>query len=454
MIVLKIPVAQGNMDFKPFITEISSILFNSEQGIHVFDDKGNILEGELYGTKFNTIKKDGVSYNIVGNVGNIILATNFSKGFMENFKIDLYKELEKLDNKYYKINTNLKCRKFNSTDYFSTVYNVNTHYNRKNNNNREIVLLRNSRPSMNFGYMWKLVSWDYILFREDKIWKNRNHNEFDLLQKHNTLIIDYSDVFNYTERFTFLTEDPTVKDYKMSEKFISMEAVLVSKTGVPIKAELYNGILCGRDYNHDYSNYTDSNIKFPIYYEEWGNIKPVRIQKKDNILDDDDLVKLLTDFHKDQGQHLTEGEELKNIKHGAPPTYNDICNICSMYLYEEIYVLEKNNRDFHVCVCCDCLHKIVIRCDFDVDYLFNDITILRVKHPRTAKDLILHKDHKIDDGMKQLLIELLEGFTTADDDILMKTNRFIGYSEDEVSSVLIKQISPHKEKKLFVFKFI
>lgn len=453
MIILKIPVAHDYIGVKPFITEISSVLFNLEQGKNIFDSSGNFIKGELYGTNFNTIKKDGISYNIVGNTGNVILL-NMNINVLNNFKNDLDKQLLELDKKFYKKNSTFCYRKFNSTDYFSSFYNLNSANTEhiKNKNFRKIEIMSMNTPINNTGYLWKLQRWDSVLFVENKMWKNRNMNEFEILQKHNTLIIDCGDIFNYTERIAFLTKEPEIQSYKMSEKFISMEKVfIVSNRQNPIKAELYNGIFTNRDYQYDYGTVCD--IKYPIYHEEWENINPVRIKKKEEILSDVEIKRLLINFHKNK-KNTTESEEIKNRKHGAPPTYTDICSICSMYLYDDIYVLEKQNRDFHICVCADCLHEHITVPDLNLDHAFNDITILRVKYPRTAAELIQHEDNTMCEYKKQLVTELLEGFTLKRNNKVVETSSFIGYSKDRIRDVLVKDITMYDEKKLFVFEFV
>ena len=122
MIIIKV---DGDADIQSYITAISSIIFNMECGEYKFDPDGNIVED---GGDYHNICDGGITYNIVGNTGNIVILgikTTDLAVYTESLKWELGRKLKILDAKCA-TKEPLKIHERNATDYNMSIHTSNT----------------------------------------------------------------------------------------------------------------------------------------------------------------------------------------------------------------------------------------------------------------------------------------------------------------------------------------
>ena len=210
----------------------------------------------------------------------------------------------------------------------------------------------------------------------------------------------------------------------------------------------------------------------PVYAETWDNIKPMRMARismpefwdRINTLTYHVLNSLCRKYNYD----IEELEEEKNVRSGAPSRPNDICQLCRMRLYGEIYVLEyiyDQSTKNHACLCAMCFHlrvnkvlsggsKEIFRhpnCPHELtDISLDRITVLRVLYPRSVTEIV--NDLDMSYHTKSLLVELLTGVVTISEDNpnVIKTSNYTGYSN--LCDILMKKETTNK--RAFVCKIL
>jgi hypothetical protein len=444
MIIIKI---KEHMD-KSTTIAIASMLFNMELGCKAFSPNGEIDDPD---EDFHVIEKNGISYTIQGIIGNIVvLYSGDDHHYIECLSRDLENALQKLD--YIYINTRVEgIPQYTEKSLDYTLVSVLRNNYTNNDDRRKIVCNADALPYKHH-FVWRMVSdGNNILFtNSEKKALGRNINEYNYLVQHNTLVVDTRNVFKSKENITFINGPPLKSDYSMSNKFVSYDVFTYS--------EKYGGI----DYNlrrmknstnirimHLLSNIKIKPLFIPVYDEEWENINPMRSVDWD--IDDGyvsihDIVSHIFEMLTSSYDYiLTELEEVKNVESGAPPRPNNICNSCDMYLYDMIYVLELKNN--HVCVCAKCFHRVVYPAMFDI---FNcaDISVLKVRHPKTVVDVIGTID--MPEEVRSLMIEL-SGDVKIKDDVITTPN-YVGYTN--INNILLKTMTPPDDKRLFVCKIL
>jgi hypothetical protein len=409
---------------------ISTILFNMEMGEKIFKPSGDfydIIED------YHVLHKDGISYTIQGMAGNIIVLRGMANvAYIKNLRLELISALNTLDRRYIKKYGDIKQYTEDSTDFtlVSQIYKIGCV-------RRTIKIAPDN--STTHGYVWKMPTFinSDIFKLQELLCKTRSMWEYHNLEFRNTLYIDTNDVFNMDDQITFIDHIPTINDYNMSELLVSRDVIIYDAQFGGIHHTLRNL----KDPNGDYSVIpSDISIRIPIYEEFWANINPIRVatHKHDDICEY--ILKTLSTRY---DYTLMELEEVKNVEAGAPITANDVCHSCEMYLYDYIYVLEKNNN--HVCVCAICYHCVIYPNLVEL-MIEKNIQTFKVEYPRSITDVI--NILNVSDNMRELLIELATCelvITTS----CITTPNYAGYMD--INSVLIKNIIPPANKKLFVW---
>lgn len=415
---------------------IASMLFNMELGRRAFDSDGKIDEPD---EDFHVLVKDGISYTIQGIIGNIVvLYRGDDRRYQEFLAWDLEKALRDLDEKYVRANGEGIPHYTGKSMDFTLVSELQPA--KKNDTDRRKIVHKADAPSHKSHFVWRMVSdCNKILFENNARVYDRNVGEYNHLVRYNTLVIDINNVFDSKENITFINGLPSKSDYAMARKFISYDVFTYS--------EKYGGIdSVLRSLNDPKQKQEMQEMKIeplfiPVYEEDWENINPMRATRTSDA-PADRIYELLTSSY---NYTLMELEEVKNVESGAPPTPNDICHACAMYLYDMIYVLEL--KDNHVCVCAKCFHGAVYPTMFDY---FNcaDVNVLKVRHPKTVVDIIGTID--MSEEFRSLMTEL-SGDVAVEDDVITTPN-YAGYND--INSVLLKTVTPPENKRLFVCKIL
>ena len=412
---------------------IATTLFNMELGKKVFNIDGSINnpDEDLY-----ILTKDGISYTIHGIVGNIVVIYRGENHRYTEFLIsDIEKILHDLDMKYMDEFKEINCYNGKSMDYTL----VSEAISDRNKKRRKIVKNKDTPPNKG-QFLWRIDWPEIFMSNSRKYVGNRNLWEYETLLLYNTLVIDTDNVFNTKENITIIDDIPKVKDYNISTRFVSLEEFTYDKKYGRIDSILRE--MKDPGYNDQHTMYI-TPVFVPIYEEKWENIKPIRvyIEREECLIDN--IIKLLTSSY---DYTLMELEEVKNVESGAPPAPNDICHSCRMYLYDTIYVLECQNN--HVCVCARCFHNDLYPELFDIN---NNITVLKVKYPKTVFDIIYQMD--MPSEIRQLMIELSGEDVRVDmKELTITTPNFVGYSE--IDSILLKTRHPPEGKRLFICKIL
>lgn len=434
MIIIKIDEARDDATN----IAIASMLFNMELGSKAFNSDGEIDEPD---EDFHVMEKDGISYTIQGIIGNIVvLYRGDDLRYIEFLAWDLEKVLQILDDMYIKARVEgIPHYTGKSLDY-TLVSELQMGFNNKKKIDRRKIVLKADAPSHKSHFVWRMVAdGNKILFtnNEQKVY-GRNVNEYNYLVQHNTLVIDTINVFESKENITFINGMPSTRDYSMSNKFVSYDVFTYSEKYGGIDSVLRS--LKNQENRQEMQDIIIEPMFIPVYEEEWDNINPMRAVRRGTNPAANHIIDLLNSSY---NYTLMELEEVKNVEYGAPPTPNDVCHSCDMYLYDMIYVLEL--KDNHVCVCSKCFHCTVYPTMFDN---CADINVLKVRHPRTVVDVIDIID--MSEEFRSLMTELA-GDVTIKDDVIMTPN-YAGYKD--IDSILLKTVTPPEDKRLFVCKIL
>lgn len=411
MIIIKTDKNDTNATF-----EIATILFNMELGEKAFNVSGDLDDRDDY----HVLHKDGISYTIRGNEGNIVIMNNEVIN-NETYIEDLDKNLQKLDELYIKEHGNIQYYTTKSMDFtlVSEIYNEN--------NARRIISSNGINPTKSC-FKWKIIDRDIILPAIMDRKCSRDVWEHTFLTKYNTLIIDDCDIFDTNDKVTFFDDIPSIKHYNMAKRIVDCCPIIFERKTRSIDNTL-------RELSGVNIIKTDSSIlqaMFPVYEEHWVNIKPMRISKNSKNSTLEHIYSLL----------LKEEENTENDFQGCP---NDICHACGMYLYDYIYVMELVN---HVCVCTKCFHNVIQYEKFSPK--FDKVKVLKVKHPNDISDVIKRISKS---ELRDLLLELSGNDVTIDDkNGSIITPNYMG--SGSIYPVLLKLVPPPENKKLFVCHII
>lgn len=414
---------------------IAAVMFNMELGKNVFNLDGTLITD---GGDYHVLSKDGITYTIQGITGNVvILANDVDKRYNEFLGWDLEKALHTLDDVYIDVHNDIKIYTSKSLDYTLELKAIKSKQNKKE---RRKITLKDSLPNGDV-FTWKMGVTD-ILFHDVKKAYDRNVWEYQMLQRYNTIIIDTDNVFNTEKNITMLNREPEMSDYTMSSRFISMDPISFSKTS-GILYEIKNAF--GIENNvSDFNNIEP--VFIPIYEEKWESIRPRRVVVNNETMDI--KITIMSKHFNDCYEYmLAELEEVKNVEAGAPPKPNDVCSLCYMYLHDDIYALEPEKQHCHICVCANCFHEHLHPHHMHKS-AFKNATVLKVTYPRTIIDIIDHKDNTMKDDVKNLMRELCGEYEVFDGGV--RTENFIGYYY--IKEVMLKQVTPPKDKKLFICK--
>ena len=437
MIIIKIDEARGDATN----IAIASMLFNMELGCKAFNTGGEIDDPD---EDFHVIEKDGISYTIQGIIGNIVVLYNGDdRRYIEFLAWDLEKALHTLDDRYINARVEEGIPHYSGE---SMDYTLVSGLGYKNNADRRKIVHKADAPSNISHFVWRMVAdGNKILFkkRNEQRFVNRDVNEYNYLVQHNTLVIDISNVFESKENITFTNGLPSKRDYSMSNKFVSYDVFTYSENGgIDSVLRSLKNQENKQENKQEMQDTIIDPLFIPVYEEEWDNINPMRAVCRGTKPAADHIIDLLNSSY---NYTLMELEEVKNVESGAPPTPNDVCHSCEMYLYDMIYVLEL--KDNHVCVCAKCLHGAVYLTMFD-NFNCTDINVLKVRHPRTVVDVIDTID--MSEEFRSLLTEL-SGDVTIRDDVITTPN-YAGYKD--LYSILLKTVTPLEDKRLFVCKIL
>lgn len=436
MIIIKIDVDKTDA----CIMAIATVMFNMELGKNVYSLTGEFNDDA---EDYHVLYKDGISYTIQGTTGRIVVLYNGDdRRYNEFLGWDLEKLMVKLDNEY--IN---KYGVIEQYDSRSMDYTLASTFTSKNDDNcRRIIVHKDINKKKG------LITWMFqqdkrsTLFPEFMREYNRNTWEFSRLKDYNTIIIDTDNIYNTENTVTMLQQLPEPSMYTMIDRFIDMKPITISEKYDGIQQQIYDafGVVNQKTF---YSSVDSAHIFTPIYEEKWENIKPARC----SILHEKDIdFKINTILNTLKGGYdytMMELEEIKNVESGVPPTFNDICHCCYMYLYDTIYVLEEKNC--HICVCSRCFHSIIYPSYMDNKSQFYDATVLKVRYPRSIIDILNHEKNTMSDEKKQLMTELINGdYKINNGEVITPT--FAGCLS--ISAVLLKQTIPTAGKKLFVWE--
>jgi hypothetical protein len=424
-------VKTSNILNNEMLLTISTILFNMEMGEKIFNPSGDFYE---IIEDYHVLHKDGISYTIQGMVGNIVVMYGMAnRVYIEKLALELGGVLSILDDRYIKKYGNIKQYTEDSTDFtlVSQIY--------KGDIRRTIKISPNNN-SITQGYEWKMstsINKDILKYQESSH-KTRSMWEYLNLTLRNTLYIDANNVFNTTNQIAFIEHTPTIDDYSMSELLVCKDAIIYDTQ----LGGIHHTLRLLKDPKHAHCVIISTlPMCIPIYEDLWVNINPIRVSVHTH---DDVCGYILKTLNTSYDYTLMELEEVKNMEDGVPITVNDVCHSCEMYLYDYIYVLEKNTN--HICVCAICYHGIIY--PKLVDKLIGDnIQTLKVKYPRSIIDVI--NILVMSDDMRDLLIELSTCelvITTS----CITTPNYAGYKD--INSVLLKNIIPPENKKLFIWE--
>jgi hypothetical protein len=448
--LINIMIIIKNADLKndKAIMVIATLLFNMELGKTVFNTSG---EFDNCDEDFHVLSKNGITYNINGSIGNIIVMYDekiqrYNNTYLKELSIKLENTMKYLDDIYIK--------KYNSIKYFTeqsldfTLVSRNYDSSRCNVYNRKIILYKYMKEKGITCYnTWELknnIDSNLFIEKSHHTAHDRNCWEHTLLKNYNSLVIDNYDVFNFKDDITFIDN--------IKRSYLTISDLIITKHMI-----IYNFHNGGIDntlrYLKNIKNETENNCDYmfpytytPIYKEQWKNIRPIRASNEHDRTNIDQYINILINM--DYDYKLSELEEIKNVKFGAPHSHNDICHICHMYLYDDIYVLEKHK--YHICICAKCFHGKISYENIKT----NNLIILRVKFPRTIKDVI--NIIEIPDDFKLLLIELSDKKLIKIDKnkkTIITTN-YIGFEKQYMEDVLLKKYSISDNKKIFDCKII
>lgn len=250
---------------------------------------------------------------------------------------------------------------------------------------------------------------------------NKNTHEASFIGEFLTVIIDDNNVFKTKDVITSINRRITIDDYVLSDRLAPIRSVHVSNSGIDRQLRTMSDSCISA---HSDLNYSD--ILFSaIYKEKWENIRPMRIEKQQ--YDDSEYecrVPVWELIHKKMESvydyKKEELEEIKNVESGAPPTRNDICPFCNMYLYGDIYVIEYNGN--HQCICDMCMNAWNREGKNYVSQL-GRYTILRVKYPRDIGDVI---DMITDDKEQRLFLKEISTAIIAPTGVVSKNYMSVG----------------------------
>jgi hypothetical protein len=437
MIIIKI---NKNMCEQSYLN-IATLLFNMELGKRAFNIFGELDDPD---DDFHVIHKDGISYTIQGIIGNIIVMCNQkkrkeNKEVIKSLMLNLDKIMYELDDVYIKEYGSIQQYTGKSLDYTL----VSESYTKKNTDRRKFIHNQDTMSNKSH-YIWKIIVDEQEILFGDAGKYDRNMWEYTELIKYNTLIIDTDDVFETSTNITFIDGVPEIKHYIMAKRFINYDVLAYN-----VK---YGGVrnILHKVKDPEYKQEDQGNIEAiftPIYAEVWENINPMRIVRgNDNSNITDRILKLL---YMSYDYILAEFDEIKNVRAGAPPIPNNECQVCGMYLYDDIYVLEKGKN--HICVCAICFHT-----QIDHQKLFTIsryVQILRVTYPKTVVDIINTID--MSEDFRSLMLELSGDSVTISSTVsgdVITTPNYMGYSNME--SILLKVVLPPEGKKLFICKIL
>jgi hypothetical protein len=439
MIIIKIDEARDDATN----IAIASMLFNMELGCKAFNPDGEIDDPD---EDFHVMEKDGISYTIQGIIGNIVvLYSGDDRRYIEFLAWDLEKALRILDDLYIKARVEgIPHYTGKSLDY-TLVSELQMGFNNKNNSDRRKIVHKADAQSHKSHFVWRIVDdGTKILFTDNTRVYDRNVNEYNHLVQNNTLVIDIRNVFESKENITFTNGLPSKRDYSMSNKFVSYDVFTYSEKygGIDSVLRSLKNQENKQENKQEMQDIIIDPLFIPVYEEEWDNINPMRAVCRDIKPAADHIIDLLNSSY---NYTLMELEEVKNVESGAPPTPNDVCHSCEMYLYDMIYVLEL--KDNHVCVCAKCFHGAVYPTMFD-NFNCTDINVLKVRHPRTVVDVIDTID--MSEEFRSLMTEL-SGDVTIRDGVITTPN-YAGYTD--IDSILLKTVTPPEDKRLFVCKIL
>lgn len=434
MIIIKLGKILQDIEYKI----ISTILFNMEMGENAFNMDGSL--GDI-DKDFHVLYDDGITYNIRGIIGNIIMlcGENNNQKYIKDLITKLGDFLSELEFTYMN-NRGVWKHTNQSTDYTLVSYKCDT----PNTVNTRLITDKLSLLTKKYKYVWRLLKpVDAVQLLSDfDLVVSRNVNEFEHLLRHNTLIIDTCDVFGTKENITFVNDTPNIGCYTMSNRFVSQDVIIYDTNNGSIDDTLrkFANVYC----TYNLREYFD--IFYLVYEEQWENINPIRVVHRNNphTLPYEDEIKRICDILCSAHDHIhAELEELKKTGTSILPNRNDICTVCEMYLYDLIYVLERDTN--HVCVCNRCYHDNIYKL---MSYDHIDINVLKVKYPRTVVDVINMIDTP--DGVRSLLIELT-GDNVVVENNSISTPNYIGY--DNKHDVLLRYITPPSDKTIFICDF-
>jgi hypothetical protein len=414
MIIIKI----DNFDIEAE-KEIATLLFNMEMGKKSFNIMGDIDNPD---EDFHVLHKNGISYTIYGSVGSLILLkqNKTDDPYFESFIHNMVNHLSDLDDKY-----NKNCGIINHYTGGSTDYSLNSKPF-TSTTRRIITSTHNQIQQKEETYRWTVI--DYI---EDGYKKStRDIWEYTKLREYNTLIIDTNNIFNTDCKITFIDSIKT-ENYVMSKNFIDYKFTYNAENKNIDEMLRY----LRNDRNLIDLEYTLDLLMFtPIYVEEWKNIKPMQGITNREIPPCAYIYDMLyTEYH-------TPSELEEKI--------DDVCDSCDMYLYGDIYVLEKGNN--HACVCAFCMqYESIYTYIFGRNKRDPDIHLLRVTHPNTAIDIINKFD--VPDDVRSVMIEL-SGDRVSVENGVISTPNYEGYGVKD--DVLLKLVVPSENKKLFACDII
>lgn len=412
---------------------IATTMFNIETGKRVFDIRGNIDRPD---DDFNTITKGGITYSIhlmkgsllftnIGPVGGIFLSTIIKK---------IRSIIDRLHLRYNELKGGVRYYTANSIDFVAESTLVKRVSYRK-------IGTSGTGTTNTFTWTNRRFNKEDIDIRRCYC-NNRAEWEYNHIYYHNAIVVDLINIFNTPDHITIIHDKPELSHFVMSSRVVCTGEVYFNNKlgGIYPTLQHLNGIkYIDKDENHN----EVGHIFQPIYEEQWCNINPMRAKRMD--VDSNLSVHINKLLEMDYDFNLMELEEIKNVQSGAPPTPNDRCNSCYMYLYDSIYVMESG--DNHVCVCGVCYHAYLTSDDV------NTHVILKVKYPRTVVEVI--DMTPLGDYDRDMLVELSTEYQLKNLSINASEISSKNYHGTSVlNAVLMKQIDTHAMKKLFKCVFI
>jgi hypothetical protein len=350
---------------------IVAAMINTEASIKVLNDDCTPTNGSEW---YNTVQlHDDIKANMRGTYGTLVVVGQHEiynkKAFIDSIVSRVDEICAIRPNLYSPLNTD-------SVDFVESTGGPSSV-------KRMINISSNRRKRTNYTFVWDVVSAIPCMA----------HTAYDMVTEVLTVVVDIGNVFN-TPKNKVLHVDGRGIPYNLFRAYDNV----VKHDVISVYPKEYGGVipyiygLC----NSPLPSYSIDVGLNRVYREAWENINPRRVVA-DHVYSKPDLKKALTDTH--YNYTFSELTELRNVACGAPPSYNDRCRVCKMYLFGEIYAIEANGS--HVCICPYCIGHAVsvldeVKC-----------TLLRTTYPRELRDVLQTKPAaKLTSDVIDVLVQL------------------------------------------------